>query len=249
MSSDDASRLIYWLLKDVNKAVHDFDMIQDGDRVAVAVSGGKDSLSLLELLSHRIRTSKEKYSLVAIHVIGDANGPDNLVHEPLENWFLNHEYEYVFEPMVIPEGESLPMDCNRCTWNRRRTLFETARHLGCNKVAMGHHADDLAQTTLMNLIFSGRVETMSPNAEYFGGIFHLIRPLCYLHERRIRSFSKVMDFPTPPSSCPRNSDSRRQNTKELIQQAEGWCKDIRVNLLRAGLQGIQSLEATDEKSG
>jgi tRNA(Ile)-lysidine synthase TilS/MesJ len=249
MSSDDASRLICWLLKDVNKAVYDFDMIQDGDRVAVAVSGGKDSLSLLEFLSHRVRTSKEKYSLVAIHVIGDTNGPGSLLHRPLEDWFLEHNYEYVFEPMILPEGETLPMGCNRCTWNRRRTLFETAKRLDCNKVAMGHHADDLAQTTLMNLIFSGRVETMSPNAVYLGGIFNLIRPLCYLPEMRIRSFSNVINFPPPPPSCPRNSHSRRQNTEELIRIAEGWCKDIRVNLLRAGLQGIQKLEGSDEESG
>jgi len=249
MVSGDASRQAYWLLKDVDKAIRDFDMIHDGDRVAVAVSGGKDSLTLLELLSHRLKTSKEKYSFLAIHVIGDTNGAGHHLHKPLEDWFLNQGYDYVVEPMTIPEGESLPMGCKRCTWNRRRTLFETAIRLGCNKVAMGHHADDLAQTTLLNLIFSGRVETMSPIADYFQDAFQLIRPLCYLPERRIRSFARVNNYPPPPPTCPQSVQSRRLKAEELIRQAEGWCKDIRVNLLRVGLQGIQSLEETDEESG
>jgi tRNA(Ile)-lysidine synthase TilS/MesJ len=101
----------------------------------------------------------------------------------------------------------------------------------------------------MNLIFSGRVETMSPNADYFEGLFNLIRPLCYLPERRIRPFAKVMNFPSLTPTCPHSSQSRRRNTEELIRQAEVWCKDVRVNLLRAGLQGIRNLEGSDEKSG
>jgi tRNA 2-thiocytidine biosynthesis protein TtcA len=237
MTTTESSNLAYWLLKDLNKAIRDYGMIDDGDRIAVAVSGGKDSLSLLKLLDVRRRTVPERYSLCAIYVVGDARGLGYLPHLAFIDWLAKHDYEYVVEPMVIPENESLPMNCQRCTWNRRRTLFESAQRLGCNKVALGHHADDLAQTTLLNLIFSGRVETMSPISEYFENRYHLIRPMCYLPEKVIRRFSRVCDFPPPPPECPRSNNSCRQRVQEFIKQSEPWCKDIRVNLLRAGLRG------------
>jgi len=141
------------------------------------------------------------------------------------------------------------MDCQRCTWNRRRTLFETAHQLGCNKVALGHYADDLVQTTLLNLIFSGKVETMAPKRTYFNNFFQMIRPLCYLPEKDIRRFAAASDFPPPPPLCPRSDSSRRQHASEFIYQAERWCKDIRVNLLRAGLQEINSAGDWDQRSG
>ena len=235
--SSDPERLAYWLLKDVNKAIRDFVMIRDGDRVAVALSGGKDSLSLLRLLNIRRKSSPEKYDLIVIHVVGDARGSDCPSHPPLADWLKSQGYEFVIDRMVIPEDESLPMDCQRCTWNRRRTLFEAARRLGCNVVAFGHHADDLAQTTLLNLVFSGRVETMTPSRDYFEGELRSIRPLCYSSEKDIRRFARANDFPTPPPACPLSRETRRQRAEELIRQAEKWAKNSRVNLLRAGLRG------------
>jgi tRNA 2-thiocytidine biosynthesis protein TtcA len=237
MTSAESSRLAYWLLKDLNKAIRDYGMIKDGDRIAVAVSGGKDSLSLLKLLDVRRRTVPEKYSLCAVHILGDGRGPESLPNLALTDWLVKHDYEYIVESMIIPESESLPMSCQRCTRNRRRTLFESAQRLGCNKVALGHHADDLAQTTLLNLIFGGRVETMTPISGYFEDRYHLVRPMCYLSEKAIRRFASVCDFPPPPPECPRSNNSQRQRVQELIQLAEPWCKDIRLNLLRAGLRG------------
>ena len=245
----DTSRLAYWLLKDVNKAIRDYDMIRDGDRVAVALSGGKDSLSLLRLLDLRRKTVKERYELTAIHVIGDARGPECSCHQPLVDYLDENGYDYAIEPMRLPAGESLPMNCHRCTWNRRRTLFEVAHRLGCNVVAYGHHADDLAQTTLLNLIFHGSVETMAPSRDYFEGTFQLVRPLCYLPEKAIRRFALASEFPSPPPECPRSGQTRRQRAAELIHQIDGWCQDARTNLLRAGLKGIEGSESGNKESG
>lgn len=233
--SPDVERLAYWLLRDVNRAMRDYAMLTDGDRVAVAVSGGKDSLSLLRLLDIRRRSAPERYELVAIHIIGDARGPEIPSHRPLLDWLAAHGYEHAIVPLHLPDGEVLPLDCQRCTWNRRRTLFDTAAGMGCNVVAFGHHADDLAQTTLMNLLAGGRVETMAPRREYFGGTLRLIRPLCYVPEKEIRRFARACVFPPGPEECPRSSESRRRAAENLVRIAEHEFPSTRVNLLRAGL--------------
>ncbi len=238
--SPDSNRLAYWLLKNINKAIRDFEMIADGDRIGVAVSGGKDSLSLLRLLDWRRRSTPQKYELVALHIIGDARGPECPSHPPLIEWLENSGHEFAVEPIIIPEDEALPMNCQRCTWNRRRTLFQIFREMGCNVIAFGHHADDLAQTTLLNLLVGGQVETMSPRRDYFEGELRLIRPLCYTREKAIRRFARAnLDFPPPPMECPISDDTRRLRAEELIRQAECWAKNARTNLLRAGLRGNQ----------
>ena len=112
--------------------------------------------------------------------------------------------------------------------------------MGCNVVAFGHHADDLAQTTLLNLLFGGHLETMAPRRDYFEGQLRLIRPLSYTREKAIRRFALANpDFPPPPPECPISDDTGRQRAEELIQLAELWANNARINLLRAGLRGNQ----------
>jgi len=244
----DPTRLAYWLLKDINKAIRDFEMIKDGDRIGVAVSGGKDSLSLLRLLDWRRKSVLQTYELVVLHIIGDARGPQCPIHPPLVAWLENSGYKFAVEPVIIPEDEALPMNCQRCTRNRRRTLFQIFRQMDCNVVAFGHHADDLAQTTLLNLLIGGRLETMTPRRDYFDGQLRLIRPLCYTREKAIRRFARANpDFPSPPPDCPISDDTRRQHAEELIRHAEGWAKNARTNLLRAGLHGNEFWGNNQEK--
>jgi tRNA 2-thiocytidine biosynthesis protein TtcA len=228
-------RMAYWLLKDVNHAIRDYQMIQAGDRVAVALSGGKDSLTLLRLLDLRRKQAREAYDICAITVLGDANGPSEHAHQPLLDWLEQNHYHHTEARFNLPDGEPIPLDCHRCTWNRRRILFETASQMGCNVVAMGHHADDLAQTTLLNLVFHGRVETMEPRREYFDGQIRMIRPLCYLPEAEIRRYARAEGFPPPPPECPRSEHSQRKFIAGVLREINHECHSARTNLLRAGL--------------
>ena len=241
-------RRAFWLLKQVNPAIRAYAMLQDGDRVAVAVSGGKDSLSLLRLLDLRRKRSQEQYELLALHVSGDASGPFTQPHAPLVEWLDTNQYAYHIEPLVVKADEKLPMNCQRCTWNRRRTLFLAAQRLGCNVLAFGHHADDLAETALLNLLHHGALEAMAPVRSYFDGTIRLIRPLCLTSEAEIRRFARACAFPDPPPACPQSDQSARRMAKDLLRQAERAIPGARANLLRAGLRGLES-SAESETEG
>ncbi len=228
-------RLAYFLLKSVNEAAREFDMLRAGDRVAVAVSGGKDSLSLLRLLKTHHGMYEKRYSVAAIHVRGDATGVTQ-PHEPLEAWLVAQEVPYrIIDPEVSQEAH-LPLTCQRCTWLRRKALFLAADALGCNVIAYAHHADDAAQTTLLNLLYGGDVRTFRPAADYFNGRFRLIRPLIYVPESELARFARACGFPPPPPACPRSHSSRRRLMADMLKLlGRDYLKQARPNLIRAGL--------------
>jgi len=230
-----SDKLTFYLLKNVNKAIREFDMIADGDRVAVCVSGGKDSRSLLYLLHARQPTVPEGYHLVALHVEAEIAGYPHL-RPVLEPWFQEMGVDYAFVPLDLPPGEPLPLDCFRCSWNRRKALFLKAHELGCNKLAFGHHADDALHTTLLNLFYSGRLETMAPNVQFFDGQISVIRPLIYVEERRLDQLTRALAFPLPKVTCPLSRTSKRAWIKEWLRHAGPDYRQIRMNLWRAARQ-------------
>jgi tRNA 2-thiocytidine biosynthesis protein TtcA len=220
------------LLKKVNKAVREYDLIGDGDRIVVAVSGGGDSLSLLQLLQKRQRSVPEKVDLIAVHIYDDA-GPDERLHTDLEAWFQASGVEYTFEPLQVPADEPRPLSCFRCAWHRRKALFLTADRLNCSKVAFGHHADDVAETALLNLFYSGRLESIEPRVEFFGGKITVIRPLVYVPKKELIRFAQASGFPPPPPPCPNSLTSRRARMQDILQELESDHRGARSNLLRA----------------
>lgn len=233
---NDPDRIAFFLLKEVTRAVGEFELIANGDKVAVAVSGGKDSRALLELLlRHRARVPFH-YDLLALHVVGTSAGlPDR--HPDLEPWFQRLGVEYHFPPLELPPDEPLPLDCFRCSWNRRKALFITAHELGCQKLALGHHADDAAVTTLMNLMFSGRLETMAPRVEFFDGAITVIRPLIYLPEKELVRYAQAADYPelTP---CPFGQDSKRGKIEGFLRQLGREQEQVRTNLWRVAREAM-----------
>jgi tRNA 2-thiocytidine biosynthesis protein TtcA len=236
----ESQRVAHYLLRDVNRAVREFDMIRNGDRIAVAVSGGKDSLALLRLLQVRCAFSTAKYELAAIHVLGDATGVTNL-YPPLEEWLRTEGIAYrIVEPEVDRE-ETLPLDCQRCSWLRRKAVFLAAEELGCLVVAYAHHADDVAQTTLLNLLYGGSAATLAPCADYFGGRFRLIRPLIYVPEKGLARLARAAGFPPPPPVCPRGVQTARHKIARMLDLlGRDYVTQARPNLIRAGLAGWQT---------
>jgi tRNA 2-thiocytidine biosynthesis protein TtcA len=232
--SKQAARRGYFLLKKVNATIREYEMIHDGDRIAVAVSGGKDSLSLLTLLRLRQQRILGRYELVAVHVRGDARGLECPPNPALTDWLGSQGYEFVVVPMDLPPDEPLPMSCHRCARNRRKTIFQVAGRLGCNVVALAHQADDLAQTALLNLFYGGHLETMAPSADYFDGRFHLIRPLALVPEKEIAYFARACDFPPPPD-CPQAKNSQRALMAQVLRLFRRDAGKVRTNLIRAAL--------------
>jgi len=236
-SSAAAERQAYFILKKLGAAVREFDMIRDDDRIGVAVSGGKDSLALLHLLKAYRRSAGVRFELAAIHVLGDATGVIAL-HPPLSEWLAAQD---VPQRTVMPDlaaDDDPPLNCQRCTWLRRKAIFQAADVLGCNVVAFAHHADDAAQTTLLNLLYGGDVRTLAPCADYFEGRFRLIRPLLYVPESELARFARASGFPPPPPACPRSDNSRRRGVAKMLKLlGRDYLTQARTNLIRAGLRG------------
>ena len=240
-ASQDADRLGYFILKRVNQAIREFQMVRDGDRIAVAVSGGKDSLGLLRLLMLRQRSAQIRCELAAIHIRGDAGGVTP-PHLPLEEWLAAQGIPYrVIEPDVR-EDEPIPLGCYRCTWLRRKALFLAAQQLGCNVVAFAHHADDAAQTTLLSLFYGGTPRTVAPCAAYFGH-FRVVRPLLYVPESDLVRFARASGFPAPPPTCPRGPNTRRRLVGEMLKMlGRDYGRQVRANLIRSGLRNPGCVE-------
>jgi len=233
----DAERISSFLLKPVARACKEFDLLAEGDRVAVAVSGGKDSRALLELLLRYQQRVPYRYELVALHVVGTPVGFPDLRPE-LEPWFQCLEVEYHFVSLELPPQEPLPLECFRCSWNRRKALFSAAVGQGCGKLALGHHADDAAATVLLNLLFGGRLETIAPRVEFFDGAVTLVRPLIYVPEKELARYGRAAGFPDLSDLCPQGLTSKRAEMKAVLRQFGRDQDQIRTNLWRAARQAM-----------
>ena len=228
----DPERLAARLLSGVNRAVRRYALIRGGDRIAVGISGGKDSRVLLDLLRRGVAV-EGGYELVAIHVDGSGAGLPDL--KPyLRPWLDALGLPYAIVPLDLPPGEKLPLRCFRCAWNRRKALFLAAERMGCNVVALGHHADDAAVTALMSLLYKGKLERLEPSLRYFDGRFRLIRPLILLEEAEIARYARARGWTLPPElECPRAATTRRARLEHFLRSFPPKEREqIRANLLR-----------------
>lgn len=218
----------------MGKAIHRYGLIQNGDRILVGVSGGKDSLALLHLLNERRQRVPIQYELMAVHIdLGFDLGRTDILRDWFETRGLSYHLEFtnIGKRAHSPENRENP--CFLCSWERRKLMFQLADRFNCNKIALGHHKDDIIETLLLNIFYSAEISTMVPLQILFQGKITLIRPLALLEEKKIERFAKEMGFPVGSSDCPSSGKTKRKEVKELIETLEKKNRRVKGNLFRA----------------
>ncbi len=218
----------------VGKAIHDYDMIADGDNILVAVSGGKDSFSLLWLLHERLSRIPITYNLRPVHIDLGFSSPNI---ETIENFLQKFPYPYRIEKTTYGikahSDENRENPCFLCSWLRRKRLFELAKELGCKKIAFGHHMDDLIETFFLNIFYSAQISTMVPYQEFFGGELIVIRPLCLVSEDKLLRLCKLEGIPILNNPCPSSSGGKREKIRKMLEEFYRENEKIRGNIFHA----------------
>ncbi|MGL4796835.1 MAG: tRNA 2-thiocytidine biosynthesis TtcA family protein [Paraclostridium sp.] len=220
------------LLSKTRQAINDFDMIQDGDKVAVGLSGGKDSLALLHILNEYRRFSPNKFELIAITLNpgGVDNSPLYKLCEELNVEF--HEIQTDIKEIVFDiRKEKNP--CSLCANLRRGALNDNAKKLGCNKVALGHHKDDAVETFVMSMFYEGRVNCFSPKTYMDRQELTIIRPMIYIDEYMTIKAAKDFNYPVIQNPCPANGHTNRQQIKELVANLSKTMPNVKRNLFKS----------------
>lgn len=218
----------------LGKAIHTYGMIEDGDRIAVGLSGGKDSWALLWLLAERQRRVPIDYSLHPIYIDPGFGGEtaDGMVAF-VEQMGLTVHVEHTDDGLVAHGPTNRENPCFLCSRLRRKRLFEIADSLQCKKLALGHNKDDLIETLFINLFYAGQMSTMMPYQPFFQGAFTVIRPLIYADENALERFARQMRWPIRENLCPSAGTSRRAEVKSLLQNLYRDNKKVKGNIFRA----------------
>lgn len=222
------------ILSSIRKAVEDYNMIEEGDKIAVALSGGKDSLTLLLALKNLQRFYPKHFELMALTIDPGSNVFDTT---ELEAFCEDQNIEYVIERTNIKEvvfdirKEKNP--CSLCANLRRGALNDTAKKLGCTKVALGHHKDDAIETFIMSLFYEGRVNCFSPKTYLDKQDITVIRPMVYIEEYMTKKATKEFNYPVIVNPCPANGSTKRQDVKELLAQLNSTMPGVKKNIFGA----------------
>jgi tRNA 2-thiocytidine biosynthesis protein TtcA len=220
----------------MGRCIADFELIEDGDRVMVAISGGKDSHTLLHLLERARRRSPVPFEIVAVHLDQGQPGYDG---SHLEVWLREQGYQhqivrentYQLVTKRIPEGRTY---CSMCSRLRRGILYNVAQSLGCTKIALGHHRDDAIETLMLNMMFNGTLSAMPAKLVSDDGRNTVIRPLLYSSERDIAAYSAQLDFPIIPCNlCGSQENLWRQQVKHMLDDIEKLAPQVRQSMLAA----------------
>ena len=232
------------------KAMATYHLIEDDDRILVGLSGGKDSLCLLELMASRAKIQHPRFSLEALHV-----RMENIHYEtdtsylqqfcdnlgvPLHVRTTRFEVEPSVEFTAVPQQyidtarlRKQKQPCFLCSWMRRKEMFNLAQELGCNKIALGHHQDDLIHTALMNLTFQGRFDSMPARLKMRKMPLTIIRPLCLIQEQDIKAFAEMRNYQKQTKYCPYETDSHRTDIKRFYDEMELINPEARFSIWRA----------------
>ncbi|QQD16798.1 tRNA 2-thiocytidine(32) synthetase TtcA [Spongiibacter nanhainus] len=235
------------LRRHTGQAIEDYRMIEEGDRIMVCLSGGKDSYTMLDILMNLQRSAPVRFELVAVNMDQKQPGfpvevlPNFLDTLGIEYYIVNKDtYSIVKEK--IPEGKTT---CGLCSRLRRGTLYGFAEEIGANKIALGHHKDDIVQTLFLNMFYGSRMAAMPPKLLSDDGRNVIIRPLAYCREKDIEQFAAYKEFPIIPCNlCGSQENLQRQNIKQMLQ---GWEKQdaSRIEKIFTAMQNIAPSQMAD----
>lgn len=220
------------LTKRFHKACSDYGLIADGDHILIGLSGGKDSLALVELLGKRAQIHVPQFKVTAVHV----RVKERDYHSDLS--YLETFCARVHVPLIVRDtaignemrGVKAKDPCFLCSWYRRKAMFDIAQELGCNKIALGHHKDDLIETVLMNLIFQGSIATIPPLLQMEKMPIQMIRPLCLIEEKDLAQYAQLSEYEKQAKLCPLEKASNRSEIKKLLTQLEGLNPNVRDSI-------------------
>lgn len=234
-----AQRLPAGLNRKIGRAMHDFSMFSEGDQVLVAVSGGVDSLALVCMLSVWQKKAPVHFDLYACHIDHgfwrkevSAAPPSEAIGEQLRTFGV--DVEIVAERQTDEEKRT----CFLCARNRRSQLFDLAEEKGCNKIALGHHKDDLIETFLLNAIYSGNISTMVPRQDLFAGSLAIVRPMAYLEKTEVEHIAEIYGLKPVKNLCPLSDDTRREKVRGLLQRLYSE-EPLAKNSLFAALSNVR----------
>lgn len=213
------------------RAVGQYGLIDDGDRILVGLSGGKDSLCLLELLARRSRIQRPQFTVEALHV-----RMENISYET-DTSYLQHFCDELGVPLHVVTTSFVPSDkkppCFLCSWQRRKQLFNLAQQLNCNKIALGHHQDDIIHTALMNLTFQGQFSTMPALLRMQKMPLTIIRPLCLVEEADIRTYAEEQGYEKQLKQCPYEHATNRTDIQNLFDRMQQLNPEARYSVWNA----------------
>ncbi len=202
----------------IGQAMQDYSMLSHGDCVLVAVSGGVDSLVLAWLLQMWLQKAPISYTLRFVHIdMGFRESGDD-VPDAVEG--IRAQLHRFGIPLLVKQARELDeaeRSCFLCARQRRHQLFDLAREYGCNKIAFGHHKDDLIETLFLNMLYSGNISTMVPKQEIFGGSLALIRPLAYIEKYEVQELAKTLELAPVDNLCPLAGNTRRDKVRKMLQ--------------------------------
>lgn len=221
---------------EIGKAIADLNMIQEGDKIMIAVSGGKDSLCMLHFLMGFQKKAPINFEIVAVNLDqGQPGFPAHILPELFKSWNVPHHIEYRDTYSVVVEKiKGSNTYCSLCSRLRRGVLYDLAKKMGCNKLALGHHLDDLIETFLMNAFYSGQLASMAPHYKTNKENISVIRPLYALEEQTIAAYAALQNWPIVPCNlCGSQDGMKRQFIKNLLSNLQKENPQIKSSLLNA----------------